>query len=134
MNRSCLLMLLGLAGAGLVFAAALSAAAAEPSEAATMADFFTGTLKIDVPNGDWSAKRYLSPDHSYRETGSDGEVRGTWAVRDGKVCTTAQKPVVGDDRIPTYCNAILGRHAGEMWKDADPVTGNTVLFKLSAGR
>ncbi|MBS0361767.1 MAG: hypothetical protein JSR98_10330 [Proteobacteria bacterium] len=99
-----------------------------------MADFFTGVLQIDVPAGDWSAKRYFAPDHTYRETGADGEVRGAWAVRDGKVCTTAQKPILSEDRVATYCNAILGKHAGDMWKDADPVTGNTVLFKLSAGR
>ncbi|HEY3948172.1 hypothetical protein [Phenylobacterium sp.] len=103
-------------------------------EAATLGDFFTGTLEIDVPAGDWSAKRYLAPDHTYREVGSDGTVRGTWAVRDGKVCTTAQRPVQSEDRAATYCNAILGKHAGDMWRDADPVTGNAVLFKLTAGR
>lgn len=114
--------------------ALLAGAAPAAAEDTGLRDFFTGTLEIDVPAGDWSAKRYLAPDHTYREVGSDGAVRGTWAVRDGKVCTTAQRPVESEDRTATYCNAILGKHAGEMWQDADPVTGNTVLFKLSAGR
>jgi len=107
---------------------------AAASERAAMQDFFIGTLEIDVPLGSWSAKRYFSPDHTYREVGSDGTVRGTWAVRDGKVCTTAERPVSGPDRTATYCNAILGKHAGEQWKDADPVTGNAVFFNLKAGR
>lgn len=115
---------------------ALASAPAPPAtdEAAALADFFTGALEIDVPAGDWSAKRYYAPDHTYREVGTDGTVHGTWAVRDGKVCTTADRPIAGEDRTSTYCNAILGKHAGDMWKDADPVTGNAVLFKLSAGR
>ncbi|MGZ3376706.1 MAG: hypothetical protein ACXU8S_08925 [Phenylobacterium sp.] len=123
---------------GLAFSVALAAPAfaqAPPGdEAAALRDFFTGTLEIDVPAGPWSAKRYLAPDHTYRETGSDGPVRGTWAVRDGKVCTTAERPVQDDDRTATYCNAILGKHAGDQWKDADPVTGNAVFFTLKPGR
>jgi hypothetical protein len=111
-----------------------AARAQGPDESSVMRDFFSGTLEIDVPAGNWSAKRYLAPDHTYREEGSDGAVRGTWAVRDGKVCTTAQRPVESEDRTATYCNAILDKHAGEMWRDADPVTGNIVLFKLTAGR
>lgn len=112
--------------------AALPANAAQPGDAVLMADFFTGTLEIDVPAGDWSAKTYLSPDHTFRETGSDGEVHGVWEVRDGKLCTTVDH-ALGPDRLKTYCNVGAGKHAGDMWKDADPVTGNTVLFKLSAG-
>jgi hypothetical protein len=98
-----------------------------------MGDFFSGTLEIDVPAGTWSAKRYLAADHTYRETGTDGEVRGTWTVQDGKICTTAAKPL-GVDRARTYCNTGVGRKAGEMWRDEDPVTGNAVLFKLTPGR
>jgi hypothetical protein len=121
--------------AALLLAGAASAQApGSTGDAAVMRDFFTGTLEIDVPAGPWSAKRYLAPDHTYSETGSDGAVHGTWAVRDGKVCTTAQRPVESEDRTPTYCNAILDKHTGEMWRDADPVTGNAVLFKLTAGR
>jgi hypothetical protein len=114
--------------------AAPAARAAPADEATALKDFFTGTLEIDVPaGGPWSARRYLEPDHTYRETGSDGAVSGTWAVRDGKLCITADRPL-GVDRAATYCNAILGKHAGDMWRDADPVTGNTVLFKLTPGR
>ena len=124
-----------IAACALALLAAVPARAAAPADEQTaLRDFFSGTLEIDVPAGNWSAKRYLAPDHTYREEGSDGAVRGTWAVRDGKVCTTAQRPVESEDRTATYCNAILDKHAGEMWRDADPVTGNIVLFKLTAGR
>ncbi len=135
MPRPVLRVLPSLVGVGLLACAmAPKAGAAEPTEAALMADLFAGALEIDVPAGDWSAKRYLAPDHTYRETGSDGSVRGTWAVHDGKVCTTAERAPAGDDRTATYCNAILGKRIGDMWRDADPVTGNAVFFKLTAGR
>lgn len=118
----------------LIFGAQCPAAAAPPSgEAQAMGDFFSGTLEIDVPAGNWSAKRYFAPDHTYRETGADGEVRGAWTIENGKICTTAGRPL-GDERAAKYCNVGLGKHMGETWRDDDPVTGNTVLFKLSAGR
>jgi hypothetical protein len=122
-------------GAGLLLciAAPHAAKAAPADEAAQMADFLTGVLDIDVPGGDWSAKRFFAADHTYRETGSDGQVTGTWKVQDSKICTTADRPL-GLDRARTYCNSGLGRKAGEAWRDQDPVTGNTVMFKLTAGR
>jgi hypothetical protein len=123
--------------APLVAALLLAAAspAAKPDEAALLHDFFAGTLEIDVPaGGPWSAKRYLAPDHTYRETGSDGEVRGTWALQDGKVCTTAERPPIDEDHTKTYCTEAVGKHAGDTWRAPDPVTGNAVFFKLSAGR
>jgi len=120
-------------------AVALAAGGAQATppmeERAALNDFFTGTLEIDVPaGGPWSAKRYLAPDHTYRETGSDGEVRGTWVLRDGKVCTTAERPLADEDHTKTYCTDALGKHAGDAWRAPDPVTGNAVFFKLSPGR
>jgi hypothetical protein len=117
---------------GLVLGAASTAAAAD--EAVVLRDFFSGTLEIDVPAGDWSAKRYLAPDHTYRETGTDGAVTGTWKLEGERVCITPDKPVGGDDRTNRYCNLGPGKHAGDTWRDADPVTGNAVFFKLSPGR
>ena len=102
-------------------------------ETAAMGDFFTGTLEIDNPNGPWSARRWLAPDHTYRESGSDGEVRGTWRIENGKICTTADHKL-GADRAATDCNLGVGKRVGESWKDEDPVTGNLVLFKLTSGR
>jgi hypothetical protein len=110
-----------------------AAPAASRDDAALMGDFFTGTLEIANPNGQWSAQRWLAPDHSYREVGSDGEVHGTWKIDDGKICTTADHKL-GLDRADTYCNVGVGKKAGEAWKDEDPVTGNPVLFKLTPGR
>ncbi|HZZ31001.1 MAG TPA: hypothetical protein VFE10_03320 [Phenylobacterium sp.] len=108
--------------------------AAQPAEEAqAMAGFFAGTLEIDVPAANWSAKRYFAPDHTYRETGADGELRGAWAIEKGKICTSPGKPL-GEDRMPKYCNLGLGKHIGDSWKDSDPVTDNAVMFKLSPGR
>jgi hypothetical protein len=130
----CLVRSFGLLAASAVLACASAPAAAQSAnEAKAMRDFFAGTLDIDTPAGNWSAKRYFAPDHTYRETGSDGEVRGTWAIENGKICTTAGKPL-GDDRAAKYCNTGLGKHIGETWRDSDPVTDNAVMFKLSAGR
>jgi hypothetical protein len=109
-------------------------AVAQPAdEAQSMRDFFAGTLEIDVPASNWSAKRYYAPDHTYRETGADGEVRGAWSIENGKICTTAGK-ALGDDRAAKYCNLGLGKHIGETWQDRDPVTDNAVLFRLTSGR
>ena len=119
--------------AALIAAAAPPAAQAAPEAPTALADFFTGTLEIDTPAGNWSAKRWLAADHTYRETGSDGEVRGTWSIENGKICTTAGK-ALGDDRAKTYCNIGVGKKAGETWRDDDPVTGNAVLFDLKPGR
>jgi hypothetical protein len=122
-----------------VLMAALAALVAAPGaraadDAALMADFFKGTLEIDVPaGGPWSARSFLSPDHTFRMVGTDGEVRGTWAVKDGKLCTTADGEP-GPDKIKTYCNVGPGKRLGESWKDSDPVTGNLVLFQLVPGR
>ena len=130
----CLVQSLGLLAASAVLACASAPALAQSAdEAQLMRDFFTGALEIDVPAGNWSAKRYFSPDHTYRETGADGEIKGTWAIENGKICTTAGK-ALADNRAVKYCNTGLGKHIGETWQDADPVTDNTVLFKLSPGR
>lgn len=108
--------------------------AANSDDAVLMADFFKGTLEIDVPaGGPWSAKNYLSPDHTFRMVGTDGEVRGTWAIRDGKLCTTSNGDP-GPDKLKTYCNVGVGKHLGDKWRDNDPVTGNIVLFQLVPGR
>lgn len=87
--------------------------AAPADEAAAMRDFFAGTLEIDNPAGQWSAKRYFAPDHTYRETGSDGEVHGAWAIENGKICTTADRPNSDPARLSRYCNTGVGRHEGE---------------------
>jgi len=121
----------GLLGAALLLCGAspFETAAAAPDEAAAMGDFFKGALEIDVPAGNWTAKRYFAPDHTYRDAGSDGEVRGTWAVDGDRICTTPAKQLA--DRIARYCNLGAGKKLGEMWKDEDPVTGNIVLFQLA---
>lgn len=120
--------------ATLVAGGASAQGATASGEKTGLGDFFSGTLEIDVPAGNWSAKRYLAADHTYRETGADGEVRGTWSIEGGKICTTREKPVDDADHAARYCNTGVGRHAGEMWRDADPVTGNAVFFNLKPGR
>jgi opacity protein-like surface antigen len=127
-------ILMGVLAMAVLVGGAQARDAPAADEATTMRDLFAGTLEIDVPAGDWSAKRYFAPDHTYRETGSDGEVHGAWSIEQGKVCAKADKPALGPDRATRYCNAVLGHHAGERWTDADPVTGNTVFFTLKAGR
>jgi hypothetical protein len=119
--------------AAMVLATGAGAQAAAPAdEAAAMRDFFTGTLEIDLPAVAWSTKRYFAPDHTYRETGSDGDARGTWLIEDGKVCVMPEKQL--PDRAPRYCSLGPGKTVGDKWSAADPVTGNLVLFDLEAGR
>jgi hypothetical protein len=118
----------------LLSGAARAQAPAAAGDAATMRDFLTGTLEIDNPAGAWSAKRWFAPDHTYRETGSDGQVHGVWTIENGKICTARDKPVTDPDRTARYCNEGLGRHTGDKWRDVDPVTGNAVFFSLTAGR
>jgi hypothetical protein len=115
-------------------AVAPPAAHAAPDEKTALADFFAGTLEIDLLAGGWSARRWLAADHTYRETGSDGDVHGTWSIENGKICTVRDKPKNDPDRIARYCNEGVGRHVGETWNDADPVTGNIVMFALKPGR
>jgi len=106
-------------------------AQAPASDAAAMAGYFGNTLAISIPDM-YSAKRYFSTDHTYTETGDDGDVHGTWAIKDGKVCTTQSQEYL--DRLKEYCNLGVGRKAGETWVDKDPMTGNRITFTLVAGR
>ena len=120
---------INLAPAILVFALAIPARAQAPTpKDEGMAAFFGATLEIDVPGQDWSAKRWLKPDHTYREVGTDGEMTGTWAVKDGKLCVRGARH--RDDQPPVYCNQGPGKTLGERWSDPDPVTGNLVVFDL----
>ena len=98
-----------------------------------MRDFFANTLEIDLPAVPWSTKRYFAPDHTYRETGNDGDVGGTWLIEDGKVCVVPEKSSCPTGR-PRYCSQGPGKKVGDKWSGADPVTGNLVLFGLIPGR
>jgi hypothetical protein len=114
---------------------AASAVAAQTAPATTdaeaMAGYFGNTLTISIPDM-YSAKRYFAPDHTYTETGDDGDVHGTWAIKDGKVCTVQSQAYL--DRLKEYCNLGVGRKPGETWVDHDPLTGNRITFTLIAGR
>ena len=107
------------------------ARAAQADDSAAIAGYFGATLTIDIPDM-YSAKRYFAPDHSYTETGDDGDVHGTWSIKNGKVCTIQSAEHL--DRPREYCNLGLGRKPGETWLDKDPVTGNQITFALIAGR
>ena len=115
-----------------VAALPLMATAQQPSnDAAAMAGYFGATLTISIPDM-YSAKRWFKPDHTYTETGDDGDVHGTWSIKDGKVCTTQSQEYI--DRLKEYCNLGVGKKAGETWLDKDPLTGNRITFTLVAGR
>jgi hypothetical protein len=110
----------------------LGAGAQTPAgDGAAMAGYFGNTLSISIPDM-YSAKRYFAPDHTYTETGDDGDVHGTWSIKDGKVCTTQSQEYI--DRLKEYCNLGVGKKAGETWVDKDPLTGNRITFTLIAGR
>ena len=112
-------------------ARAQTASAAD--DAAAMRAFFANTLEIDVPAGDWSAKYFLAANHTYRETGDDGDARGPgWS----KTARSARPPTSGGrrPRKPRYCSLGPGKVVGDKWSAPDPVTGNTVFFTLKAGR
>jgi hypothetical protein len=96
-----------------------------------MNDYFANTLTIEIP-GVWKAKRYFAADHTYWQTGDDGEVKGTWSIEDGKVCTV-QVPAK-PHRLEKYCNIGIGKHAGDAWDDHDPMSGNRITFALVPGR
>jgi len=97
---------------------------------AGMDAFYAGTLQIEVPGAyaPYFAQRQFSADHSYVDL-EDGKLfRGSWAIRDGKICTTR------DGGGKTFCNLGVGHEAGEAWTDKDPYTGNEVDFTLLAAR
>ncbi|MFI4933796.1 MAG: hypothetical protein ACHP7N_04205 [Caulobacterales bacterium] len=98
-----------------------------------VAAFYGATLEIDMLSG-WSAHRFLAPDHTYTQTGSDGPTHGSWVVKGGKLCTIQDQPPPPADRAPRYCNLGPGHKVGDRWLDNDPVTGNAVFFKLTPGR
>jgi hypothetical protein len=98
-----------------------------------VAAFYGATLEIENIEG-WYAKRYLNPDRTFTQTGSDGAVKGTWAVEGGKLCATQQTPPPAPDRARTYCNVGPGHKVGDKWEDSDPVTGNVIYFSLHPGR
>ncbi|HEX2815969.1 MAG TPA: hypothetical protein VHN39_06230 [Phenylobacterium sp.] len=123
--------MLRIAACAAVVALSASGAVAQAppaNEAAAMHDFFGAALQIDLPGGEWSAKRYYAPDHTYREHGSGGEVHGVWSIENGKICAAQADPPEGSPA--RYCNVGVGKKLGETWRDTDPVTGNTVTFTL----
>jgi hypothetical protein len=65
------------------------AAAQAPPSADPMAGFYDATLSITAPY--FAAKRQFAPDHTYRDTGDDGDVEGSWAIEDGKISRPAVK-------------------------------------------
>jgi hypothetical protein len=124
MPRPLVILLAGAALAG----AGPAAAQLSPADAA-MQPFFGADLQIDNLEG-WHAQRYLAADHTYRQTGSDREVSGTWSVEAGKLCTVQTSPPPGPDRARRYCNLGPGHKLGDKWQDRDPVTGNAIFFAL----
>ena len=116
---------------GILAVPAASGAQTPPADAAAMAGYFGNTLNIEIPDM-YSAKRYFAPDHTYTETGDDGDVHGTWSIKDGKVCTVQSQEYL--DRLKEYCNLGLGRKPGDTWVDHDPMTGNRITFTLTVGR
>jgi len=122
--RPLVIALVGLALAG------PSAAQGQPASADEGVQPFIGSrLEIDNFQG-WHADRYLAPDHTYTQTGSDGDVTGEWSVEDGKLCTEQKTPPPAGDRAKRYCNLGPGRKLGDTWQDRDPVTGNPIFFSL----
>lgn len=116
--------------AGLLIGGIANGASAAPEPGSDpVGAFYGATVEIDNLEG-WFALRRLNPDGSFTQTGSDGEVRGTWAVRDGKLCTTQETPAPPPDRARTYCNLGPGHKLGDRWDDRDPVTGNPIYFTL----
>ena len=120
------------ASAALLAPPAFAQAAPAADDAAAMRTLFANTLEIDLPAVPWSTKRYFAPDHTYRETGNDGDVRGTWLIEGDQVCVVPEKRLA--DRAPRYCSLGPGKAVGDKWSAADPVTGNLVLFNVAAGR
>lgn len=123
-----LAMLAAVAAAGL----GPPAAAESPKADEVMAPFFGADLQIDNFEG-WHADRHLAADHTYTQTGSDGEVTGTWSVEGGKLCTVQKTPPPPADRASRYCNLGPGHEVGDKWRDTDPVTGNPIFFYLAPG-
>jgi len=123
--------LLGAAPFLCVAPAARAQTPASPAEIAQLGDVFVGTLEIDVPAGGSAVKRYFAKDHTYRDTGTEGDNTGTWRLDGDRVCTQQTDPPV---LAPPYCNMGLHRKLGERWTVSDPVTTNTVIFTLAPGR
>jgi len=121
--------LAGAIGAGLVFSAAPCARAA-PDEATAMAAYFGNSVEISV-GSDYRVIRYLDPDHTYRDHGSEGEMKGTWEYDGARVCTLQTEPA---DLVTKYCNIGFGHKVGDTWTVSDPITANQVTFHLVAGR
>ena len=114
----------------LIAAAAPIAAHAAPDEATALVGYFGNTVVITIGK-DYRQIRYVDPDHSYRERGSDGEIKGTWDYDGARVCTLQTEPV---DLVSKYCNMGLGHKVGDTWTVSDPLTANQVTFQLIAGR
>jgi hypothetical protein len=93
---------------------------------------FGNTITIDIPRM-YHAVRFIDPDHSWRQVGDDGELRGTWSVEGGDVCfdQTDPKPGPGMDH---NCNPNAPHKIGDTWNNTDPVTGNLVVIGLVEGR
>ena len=114
--------------AGSQVLAQAEAPAATPAPAdAGMDAFFIGTLQI-VAAAKYHEVRQFSADHTYVDKEGRKLFHGTWAIKDGKICTSREGVTV------SYCNVGVGRQIGDSWADKDPYTGNEVDFTLVAER
>ena len=93
---------------------------------------FGNTITIDIP-GVYTARRYIDPDHSWRQTSDGGDSHGTWTIDGDKICFTQIEPVPDASR-PPECPSNSPHRLGDRWINIDPVTGNTVNIGLVAGR
>ncbi len=112
-------------GLGVVIATmgSLSAHAAD-----VMSGFFGNTMVIEVP-GMGEMKMMYNKDKTYEGSGLMGEIKGTWEVKEGQLCTTQVSPEPQPGQPNPNCRPAEARKAGDSWQMESPAGPLTVTLK-----
>lgn len=118
-----------LLGVALALTMAVPAFASDP-----MASRYGNTLVISDASGKELQRIYFNEDKTLTVKTAQGEMKGTWELKDGKLCITQTEPAPADATKATTCNPFSGeKKVGDSWtvtgQDGAPVT-----ITLVAGR
>lgn len=118
------------AGAIIIAALALSAAARADAPPTQLQQAFGNTILSTYPDGR-TARLWLQPNGAYTAEGRRRDPSsGHWKVSGQRICLTQSRPIASPF---AYCTAVPSGSMGTVWS-ARAVTGETIRVKIVQGR
>lgn len=120
-----------------VLLAAVAVLIAGPALAGTMDNTYGNTVTVTNAKGEVSTLLF-EKDGTYVAKGMNAEGKaveggGTWAIKDGKYCSTP-KAVEGQPAPAEACSEFVeGKNVGDKWEQKD-ANNETITVEIKAGR